>query len=169
MPNHSNLFLSWRGNSNRIKEQKWETWHGWGQPKPKIRVQNTPRAVPLVLRTSVVCCHTFGSGNTNNLLGILHCSFNLLRPSRRLLFLWLTFFVWCCHNWRGTRNVWTTKCDEIIRIQDHQGLVLSDSWSQSHGLRLYLSLHQSHHSVEAAISQTGTPISLVQVLRSVRA
>ena len=29
-----------------------------------------------VLCTSVVCCHTFGSGHTNNLLGILHCSLN---------------------------------------------------------------------------------------------
>ncbi len=27
--------------------------------------------------TWVVCCHTFGSGHTNNLLGILHCSLKL--------------------------------------------------------------------------------------------
>ena len=25
-------------------------------------------------------------------------------------------FVWCCHNWWCTWKVWTTKCDEIIRI-----------------------------------------------------
>ncbi len=29
-----------------------------------------------MLCTSVVCCHTFGWGYTNNLLGILHCSLN---------------------------------------------------------------------------------------------
>ena len=48
-------------------------WGGcWCKPSPKVWVTDT-----LVLHTSVVCCHTFGSGHTNNLLlGILHCSLN---------------------------------------------------------------------------------------------
>ena len=43
----------------------------WCEPLPKVWVINTS-----VLCTSVVCCDTFGSGHTNNLLGILHCSIN---------------------------------------------------------------------------------------------
>ncbi len=38
----------------------------WCKPLPKVWVINT----------SVVCCHTFGSGHTNNLLAIWHCSLN---------------------------------------------------------------------------------------------
>ena len=41
----------------------------WCEALPKVWVTNTS-----VLCTLVICCHTFGSGYANNLLGILHCS-----------------------------------------------------------------------------------------------
>lgn len=31
--------ISQRLGTRRLKEQMWSPWHGWGQPKPQVRVQ----------------------------------------------------------------------------------------------------------------------------------
>ena len=72
----------------------------WCEPLPKVWVINT-----LVLCTLVVCCHTFGSGHTNNLLGILHCSLSL-------------FMCLCCvWMWDSTTRILGT-CEVAVDISD---------------------------------------------------